>query len=370
LKRVIVIGGGLSGLIAAIQLGSAGIPCRVFEKKTYPFHRVCGEYVSNEVVPFLRSIDAFPAQFNPPQISKFMLSSVKGRSEIMPLDLGGFGISRFTFDRFLYEKARSLGVEFHLNQEVETVQFNADEFIVKTRAAAWQADVVLGTYGKRAKLDQVLKRPFMHKRSPYVGVKYHVRRSHPDDLIALHNFPGGYCGMSNVEDGKTTLCYLSHRDNLKRFGNIAEMEKRVLFKNPLLRGVFEESEFLFSRPEVINEISFETKSPLAEHILMGGDSAGMIAPLSGNGMAMAIRAAKIMSDLVIQYVKDSRFSREMMERSYVSAWNENFRSHLWKGRQIQKLFGNPFTSNIAVNLTIHLRSLANIIIRSTHGDPF
>lgn len=370
MKRVIVIGGGLAGLISAIQLAKAGISCAVIEKKAYPFHRVCGEYISNEVVPFLTSIGLFPSQFNPPAIHRFLLSSVSGKSETMQLDLGGFGISRYSFDNFLYERAKELGVEFYLNEEAEIVRFVSEKFQIKTQVNELEADVVIGTFGKRSKIDHHMNRKFIFQRSPYVAVKYHIRASHPNDLIALHNFPGGYCGMSNIEEGKTTLCYLSHRDNLKQFRNIREMEEKILFKNPFLRSVFSDSEFLFKRPEVINEVSFVTKSPLEYHTLMAGDSAGMIAPLCGNGMAMAIQSAKLLSERVIQYAEDGSFTREQLEKSYVYAWNQNFKRRLWMGRQIQKLFGNAFSSNLAVNLAMNVRPLANAIIRNTHGDPF
>jgi len=287
----------------------------------------------------------------------------------MPLDLGGFGISRYTFDNFLYERAKAVGVEFFLDEEVEIVSFSNEKFQIKTQVNESEADVVIGTFGKRSKIDHQLNRKFIRQRSPYVGVKYHIRTNHPNDLIALHNFPGGYCGMSNVEEGKTTLCYLSHRENLKQFRNIREMEEKILFKNPLLRSVFIDSEFLFKKPEVINEISFVTKSPIENHILMAGDSAGMIAPLCGNGMAIAIQSAKILSERVIQFVGEG-MTREQLEKSYVDAWNKNFKRRLWMGRQIQKLFGNAFASNLAVNLAMNVRPLANAIIRNTHGDPF
>ena len=42
--------------------------------------------------------------------------------------------------------------------------------------------------------------------------------------------------------------------------------------------------------------SFAPKKPVEEHILMSGDAAGLITPLCGNGMAMAIRSAKILSE--------------------------------------------------------------------------
>lgn len=370
MKRVVIIGGGLAGLISSIQLARAGMSCIVIEKRQYPFHRVCGEYISNEVVPFLRSLGLYPTAFNPPEIRNFMLSSVSGRNKTMPLDLGGFGISRYTFDHFLFEEAKKSGAEFFLREEVSKVNFDDEKFQITTSARVMEADIVIGAFGKQSKMDHSLKREFVGQRSPYVGVKYHIRTTHPDDLIALHNFEGGYCGMSNIEDGKTTLCYLTHRDTLKRFGNIGEMEEQVLFRNPLLASVFRNADFVFDKPEVINEISFLPKSVVHDHILMVGDSAGMIAPLCGNGMAMAIHSAKILSELIMRFATDASFSREQLERAYSGEWKAQFGGRLWRGRQIQKLFGSAFTSDLIVNQLMNWRPLAGLIIRNTHGQPF
>jgi len=366
---VVVIGGGLAGLVASAQLVKAGLPCTLVEKKVYPFHRVCGEYISNEAVPFLEANGLFPSAFNPPRIGRFTLSSAKGKSSTMPLDLGGFGISRYTYDNFLYEKAKALGVTFLLDEEAESTRFEGDKFFIRTSARTLEADVVIGSFGKRSRMDHALQRKFIRERSPYVAVKYHIRTEHPNDLIALHNFKGGYCGMSNIEDGKTTLCYLTHRDQLKRFKNIRDLEEQVMFQNPLLKEIFTHAEFLFERPEVINEVSFLTKSPVEDHVLMVGDSAGMIAPLCGNGMAMAIHGAKMASELVLQFNR-GQLSRQDMERAYTQQWNKHFRSRLWSGRQIQKLFGSPWASNVAVNLALYIRPVANTIMRNTHGEPF
>jgi len=368
--RVVVVGGGISGLLTAIQLATAGIECFLVEKKNYPFHRVCGEYISNETVPFLHSLNLYPDQFHPPLIQRFQLSSVRGKNKIVPLDLGGFGISRYTFDSFLYEKAKSLGVIFYLKEEVEKILFDRETFLVKTQNRQLEADFVIGAFGKRSKVDVQLDRSFIQKRSPYVGVKYHIKTDHPNNLIALHNFDGGYCGISNVEEGKTNLCYLTHRENVRRFKSIKEMEEAILFKNPFLKNIFTNSQFLFDKPETINEISFETKLPVEAHILMTGDAAGMITPLCGNGMAMAIHSAKIVSDLLVKYSKQKKISRIQLEQQYIDAWNKLFKNRLWFGRQVQKLFGSEWASNAAVNLAINIRPLADVIIKGTHGDPF
>jgi flavin-dependent dehydrogenase len=214
-----------------------------------------------------------------------------------------------------------------------------------------------------------MKREFIQKRSPYAGVKYHIRTDQPSDLISLHNFKDGYCGISQVEDQKFTLCYLTHRDNLKKHGNIKSMEEAVLYKNPFLKSLFLNSEFLYEKPEVINEISFATKRPVENHVLMAGDAAGMITPLCGNGMALAIHAAKVVSELVVKFFS-KEISREQLEKTYQEKWSALFARRLWAGRQIQQLFGAEWTSNLAVNLMRNVKPVAGFLIRQTHGEPF
>jgi menaquinone-9 beta-reductase len=369
LKSIAIIGGGLAGLVSANYMAEKGLSVTLIEKKSYPFHRVCGEYISNETIPFLKARGLFPEEFNPSKINRFQLTSVNGRSALLPLDLGGFGISRFSFDHFLYKKALEKGVNFLLNTEVESILFNNNSFSVHFGQTKLSADVVIGSFGKRSKLDISMKRSFIQKRSPYAGVKYHIHTDQPTDLISLHNFRDGYCGLSQIEENKFTLCYLTHRKNLKKHGSVKAMEEAVLCKNPFLKSIFQNSEFLYERPEVINEISFATKTPIENHVLMTGDAAGMITPLCGNGMAMAIHSAKIISELVISY-SEEKLTREQLEKEYSKKWNSLFANRLWAGRQIQRLFGDEWSSNLAVNLMRKSKPVADFIIKNTHGEPF
>lgn len=369
-KNVAIIGGGLAGLTAAVCLSRKNIACTVFEKRKYPFHRVCGEYVSNETVPFLQSLQIFPAHLHLPSIHRFQLSAVNGQYVFLNLDLGGFGISRYTFDHFLAEKAREAGTILLENCEVTNVEFQGEEFLMDTSAGKFSAHLVIGAYGKRSKLDITLNRKFIRKRSPYVGIKYHIRTDFPDDLIALHNFKGGYCGISRVENNTTNLCYLVHRDVLRKAGSIELLEKSVLHRNPLLNDIFTYSDFLSDKPETINEISFDVREPVYRHILMAGDTAGLIAPLCGNGMAMAIHAGKLVSELIAVYINEKK-SRAWLETEYARQWKKHFSLRLKAGRLMQHyLFGTPFSSQLAVNLALTLPAVANRLISLSHGKPF
>lgn len=364
-----IIGGGLAGLISSIQLIRAGISCTVIEKKSYPLHRVCGEYISNEALPFLKSARLYPDGFNIPQINYLQISSADGSFTRTALDLGGFGISRYAFDHHLYTIAKNEGVVVLTNSEVTAVYYNNDGFRVEGNFETIDANVVIGAFGKRSKLDVQQNRKFLEKRSPYVGVKYHVRNDQPRDVISLHNFSGGYCGVCAVEDDTTNVCYLTHRENLRRFGNVREMEEKVLFRNPLIKDLFAHSAFMLDKPEVINEISFETKGPVDNHILMAGDAAGMITPVCGNGMAIAIRSAKMVSEVVMDFCA-GKIARNTMEARYRKQWNQAFRQRLWFGRQVQRLFGDQRMSELAVRLARSSEWIAGFIVRNTHGSPF
>lgn len=371
MRKVIIIGGGLAGLVAAIYLRRHKINVLLIEKKIYPFHRVCGEYVSNEVKNFLEKLNIYPHQQAPSQINRLQLSSINGKSAYLPLQLGGFGISRFTFDHFLYEKAIETGVDFMLNTQVSDVKFKENSFTVGTdRGDTIHSNIVIGAFGKRSKLDKSLNRPFFKRKSPYLGVKYHIEYDHhADDLIALHNFNNGYCGINKIEGGKYNLCYLSAQSNLNSAKTIPEMERKILCRNPELEKIFSSAKFLFEKPEVINEISFETKSPVEQHILMCGDAAGMITPLCGNGMAMGMHSAKILSEEVVQYFKNHN-SRVLLEQNYTRKWNSLFENRLWAGRQIQRLFGSELISNLTVEVARRSRSVSNFLVKQTHGKPF
>ena len=363
---IIIIGGGLAGLVSSIQLSKGGKKVLLIEKKKYPFHRVCGEYISNETRPFLTSLGLDLDKLGVKQISRFRFTSPSGRILETDLDLGGFGVSRYRIDEELYKLSKSIGTNFLLENSVESVEFEDGKFTIKTVFDTFESKYVIGTFGKRTKLDATLQRDFFNKRSPYIGVKYHIKTDFPKDLIALHNFKDGYCGISAIEEDKYCLCYLTTRENLRQHGTIPEMEKNILWKNPHLQKIFTKSTFLYEKPEVINEISFAPKTTIENHILMAGDTAGLITPLCGNGMAMAIHGAKLLSDSILQNFND----RDLVEKTYQQTWKENFKQRLWIGRNVQKLFGNEVVSEIALSTMKSIKPLLKMVMKATHGSVF
>ena len=366
---VIIIGGGLAGLCNAIHLSKLGKKVLLIEKNEYPKHKVCGEYISNEVLPYLDFLEVNPFDFGAVRINKFQLSTTKSNIISAKLPLGGFGISRYTLDLALAEKAKENGVMI-LQDTVLDVTFLKDFFQVETKQnSIFTSKIAIGAFGKRSLLDVKMERNFIQKKSPYLGVKIHVKGNFKEDLVALHNFKGGYCGVSKVENNAINLCYITNYATFKQYKNIEDFQEQVVFKNNYLKEIFHSSEALFEKPLSISQISFETKKPVENHILMCGDSAGMIHPLCGNGMSMAIQSAQLASKLILNYFNGEIETRKELEKQYIRQWNRKFSLRLKAGHFIAMLFRKDTIASVLLQILKKLPFLLPIIIKQTHGKP-
>ncbi|PKP17049.1 MAG: FAD-dependent oxidoreductase [Bacteroidetes bacterium HGW-Bacteroidetes-23] len=366
--QIAIIGGGLAGLTAAIHLCIAGKSVVLFEKNTYPKHKVCGEFISNEVLPYFKQLGLDIYTLNPTSIDKTTISISSGKSISAHLPLGGFGISRYKLDHYLYEKAKESGCQI-IHQQVNEIDFSDDSFTIQTENnETFQAKVVLGAFGKRSNLDSKLKRNFIQKKSPWLAVKAHYKGNFPNDLVELHNFEGGYCGVSKVENDIINICYLTKYKSFKKHKAISDFQLKVLNQNPKLKAILANSEMLFEKPLTISQVSFESKKQVENYILMLGDSAGLIHPLCGNGMAMAIHSAKIASECTIEFL-NGKINRNELEINYGKQWNFNFKSRIQIGKILSKLLLNPFLSNMMMKWLIIFPKLLPFLIQKTHGKP-
>ncbi len=367
--EVVIIGGGLAGLSAAIDLRKKGIEVCLIEKAAYPRHKVCGEYVSNEVLAYLNSLGFDPFNFGAQKIASLAVSNHAGKVIRSPLKMGGFSLSRYRFDKALADLALKHGVHIHQDTVIDT-EFLNDQFTVITKNGNHiAARLVIGAHGKRAAIDKKLERSFIQKSAPFLAVKAHYFGEFPDHVVALHNFSGGYCGLSKVENNTINACYIVDYASFKKFKNIATFQEEVMAKNPHLKQFFESSQLIFEQALSIGQISFLPKQLISQHILMCGDSAGMIHPLCGNGMSMAIQSAQIVSALIADHLDKSNFDRMSLENQYRQLWNKSFKSRIRTGRVLARLFRiEPLSKYLLFALGMSPRLLPKIIDK-THGKP-
>ncbi len=365
--QVVVVGGGLGGLTTALHLRKFNIDCLVIEKNNYPLHKVCGEYVSNEVLPYLQYLGVDPIASNAKKIAKYLISTTNGKAVHGKLDLGGFGMSRYCLDSILFKQFQKAEGTLCQDQVVD-IQFTTDEFRIKTaKGTEFTAQFVVGAFGKRSNIDKHLGRSFIGRKSHWLAVKAHYEAELNDDLVALHNFEGGYCGLSKIENDLVNACYLVTYDSFKKQKDIEAFQQNVMTENPYLKHFFEHSILAFKKPLSISQVSFNKKKAVEEHILMVGDTAGLIHPLCGNGMAMAIHAAKLCAETLVQFFKSEVGTRAEVELIYQKQWKLNFSKRLKTGRLLSKVFLNNQLSNMIMNSSQIFPGLVPQIINRTHG---
>ena len=102
---------------------------------------------------------------------------------------------------------------------------------------------------------------------------------------------------------------------------------------------------------------------------MLGDAAGMITPLCGNGMSMAMHGSKLAFEQIDNFLQGYT-SREEMETNYALSWKKQFSKRVNTGRLVQRLFGGNKSTALFFNIMHKLPALARLVIKSTHGQPF
>lgn len=363
----------MAGLATSIEMARAGRKVVLFEKRSYPYHKVCGEYISKESWNYLNYLGLELEAMDLPKINRLLVSDRNGNTFKHQMEMGGFGISRYALDSRLAAIAKKEGVELMEDCRVEEIVFEEGGHRIKSKELEVTAELVVAAYGKRSRLDKKWDREFIRKPLAadrnFMGVKYHVEADLDEDLIGLHIFDGGYCGISKVEgERRYCFCYLTLAAAVQKAGGIEGLEEKVMRKNPYLAQYLDYPR-LFEKAEVISQVNFSTRSQIEQHAFLLGDTAGLIVPLCGNGMSMALHAAHLWSELAVKYFA-GKISRSELEQSYQKEWNRAFKLRLSVGKSLQTIFYKHALNSPLIRILNKSPWLSRQLVRLTHGQDF
>jgi menaquinone-9 beta-reductase len=373
MSDVIIIGGGLAGCSAAIHLAKKGHKVTLYEAKTYPHHKVCGEFLSPECHTLLNELDLLPniAAHHPTSMTTARITVPNGGCWETSLPGSAIGISRYVLDEVMVRHAALFGVDVREGVNVEDVSGSLDDgFAVRTNQHGEEsAKVVIGAYGKRGKLDKTFDRSFLRQQQPYVGVKTHMIGAPIPNRVELHSFPGGYCGMSEVENGRTNVCLLVRQEVFKQHsGQGAEKIEGFIEwmqdQNPYLEQWFRTAEKTEVEWMGIAQVPFVSKRAVVNDVLMAGDSAGLIAPLAGDGMAMALHGGKLAAEMTAKYLRDELSTEGLRER-YEAEWRKTFNGRLKLGRMLQTFMLSPVALTFGLEVVKAVPMLGRYFVRNT-----
>jgi len=369
---VAIVGGGPAGCSAAITLTASGARVVLLETETYPHHKVCGEFLSPECGAALDALGATPLlnARGPARLETVLLTAPDGTAREVRLPGIALGISRSVLDETLAQRARLSGAEVCEGCKVTRIDGNLrDGFSLELRDASdssrLRARVAIAAHGRRGALDRALKRPFLRRHHPYIALKNHFHGPPLSNGIELHAFPGGYCGISEIEEGAANVCLLAH-ESAFRASDIPAFLKWMLAQNPRLWEWLSRAEPVRERWMSIGQVPFVRKGPLVDDVLMAGDSAGLIAPLAGDGIAMALHSGRLAALRASEFL-DGRLSAERLRRRYSVDWRRKFGARLRLARGLQALMLRPRLLSTALRLMGAVPPLGNYLVAHTRG---
>lgn len=344
----VVIGGGLAGCSAAITLTRRGHRVLLLEAGTYPQPKVCGEFLSPEVVALFDQAGFLPhlRRLNPVTIRTVRITAPDEREWCGTFPTPGLGVSRFALDHALVHYATALGVTVVTGTRVTKIDGDLERGFTLTAQTAGETRQFHGrgavaAYGKRSNLDRVLNRPFFRDRAPYIGLKQHFMGAPLPEHLDLHVFRGGYCGISHVEAGRTNVCLLVEGAVFQAAGsNIERFVEWMCGENRALGRWLRDATPLYPDWLSIGQVTLSAKTLTEGDLLLTGDAAGMIAPLAGDGMAMAVHGGTLAAAALHRYLTGEQ-DAAAMKQSYTRTWQRTFRNRLRLGRALQSALVRP-----------------------------
>ena len=373
-----IVGGGPAGTCAAITLAQAGLRVGLFEAKTYPHHKVCGEFLSPECMNVLGDLgiaDALIA-LRPPPLDRVSIDAPSGAVWSLRLPVPAWGVSRYALDAALADRARALGVTVCEGATVRDVQGDLDagfrlDVRMASGATAAAARVVIAAHGKRSGLDRALDRAFLTQPQPFVALKAHFHGPPLPEQLHLHTFPGGYCGMSEVEGGAANMCLLVREPVFRRgcgsSGDIEAFVRWMGVQNRRLGEWLAEAVRISPQWLSIAQVPFVDKRAVVHDVLMAGDAAGLITPLAGDGIAMALDGGLLAARHVTAYLAGD-LSAADLRTDYARAWRGQFGARLKLGRMLQAIMLRPAVLSPVLRLMNTFPALGEALFARTR-DP-
>lgn len=363
---VAVVGGGLAGSCAAILLAQSGIRVVLLEGAVVGRHKVCGEFLSPESRVQLRQLEVLIAlqHVGARNVTRARVCTSAQQGRSIPLSGEGLAVSRATLDTVLWKRALEAGVDARDQSRVTRIEPSEGGFTLSTPQEEVHARFVLSATGRGAKWGRDSDEHFVpHQR--FVGLKTHFQGARTErGEVALFPFAGGYCGLVEVENGRTNACLLAPYSRLKNSSPSA-LWAEIRSENQALNSAVGDGRPLFEWKATGN-VSFSQFAPVHEGILRVGDAAGYIHPLSGDGMAMALRSGELAARTLEQAVR-RRWPRNKTERVYSTMWKNEFSTRLrWAG-VLQPLFCDARFSNVALRVFDLFPALSSLAVKGTRG---
>ena len=377
---VVIVGAGPAGALAATILARRGLTVRLFERARFPRHKLCGDTLNPGALDVLRRhvpIHALESRCTP--IHGMLLTGPGGtrvRGEY-GRGLAGRSITRKVFDQWLVDQAIAAGTQFDDGVTIREVAIRDGRVGGVVTSASGQplrhsARIVIAADGRRSAIAigrRLSAQPKRIRRWAIGGYFMNVSGMAP--LGEMHVRRGHYIGVAPLPDGITNACLVVPRPSRGRFGEAGSCELSLARPDELLRQVLRSDEHLKGRfenaepvdaPVMLGPMAVDAVAAGEPGLLLAGDAAGFIDPMTGDGMRFALRGAEIAAQ-VAEEALDGKVPIDRAHIDLAGRRREVFSAKWRFNRTMRSLVASPSSVSAAAGVARVMPAVFERMIR-------
>jgi flavin-dependent dehydrogenase len=346
---VAIAGAGPAGSLAALILARAGLRVRLFERARFPRHKLCGDTLNPGALAVLqRHLDVSELVAKSDPIDGMILTGPRGVTVRATYGDGvaGRAITRDVLDQWLVSRAIDAGVAIEEHVTVKGAAMAGGRIGGLTVAnghgpVTHPSRMVIAADGRRSNV--AIGRGLSHHparpRRWAIG-SYFTGVTGLTALGEMHVRQGHYIGVAPVPGGLTNACLVvPHAAGDQPFGAPAELLRRYLNDDPHLATRFAGAQAV-TAPTTLGPMAVEAPTAGEPGLLLAGDAAGFIDPMTGDGLRFALRGAELAATVAI----DVLTGRTPIDRAHLELARQRRAAFIGKwrfNRVVRSLVASP-----------------------------
>jgi menaquinone-9 beta-reductase len=297
---VIVVGGGPAGCVAAIVLARAGLRVRLLDRATFPREKLCGDTLNPGALATLTRLGLHPADDGLP--IRGMLVTGPGGAQARgwyPAGVIGRAIRRLDLDQRLLQSAAEAGVTVVEAARADSIvagegvppRVTGVHAEIGNRLYPMAARFIIAADGRSSRIAHGLSLT-RYARAPrrWAVGRYFTDVAGLADHGEMHVRAGRYIGVAPLPGGLTNLCVVTTdrfalRDPESLMASAIGCEPQLADRFARARPE--------GRPVSLGPLAIECDVPGCDGLLLAGDAAGFVDPMTGDGLRLAIRGAEL-----------------------------------------------------------------------------
>ena len=349
--HVLVAGAGPAGAIAALVLARAGVRVRLLERASLPREKLCGDTINPGALAVLRRlgiVDEVERAGLP--IRGMLVTGATGVSVAGCYGDGVHGLSlrRRELDALLVARAVEAGAELETGVCVRAPlveESRGDRRVVGLAVSRpggavthLRAPVTIAADGRRSRLAFALglaRHPARPRRWA-IGA-YFEGASGSRDRGEMHIRPGRYIGVAPLPGGLTNVCVVVPQPRCGALCEPGALLSATVTRDALLGDRFAGARMV-APPLVLGPLAVDTTAAGLPGLLLAGDAAGFIDPMTGDGLRFAFRGGELAAAAALRAIEGAAEPAALT----LAAWRRAEFGGKWRmNRALRALVASP-----------------------------